>query len=213
MKKRVSIFMTIAGFVILLGGLLTYGIPNMKLPKSVVQRRIDLMTDEGVSFVTGVDASDPAEAKRLLHSYDAVILCCGAGRPRPLSLDTKGVNGVCCGTDYLKAAVQRHCLQEDAALPAAEGLDVVIVGTGDTASDCVACSVGGRRLAFQRKLLDFAQCGRRNRYGDIGIDSRGRDARRRGQYNSHNQTDRRLMTLKRRRLLTVIPTGNLIKRK
>ncbi len=123
------------------GGLLTYGIPSMKLPKSVVQRRIDLMTDEGVSFVTGVDASDPAEAKRLLHSYDAVILCCGAGRPRPLSLDTKGVNGVCCGTDYLKAAVQRHCLQEDAALPTAEGLDVVIVGTGDTASDCVATAL------------------------------------------------------------------------
>jgi glutamate synthase (NADPH/NADH) small chain len=66
------------------GGLLTYGIPNMKLPKDVVQRRIELMVDEGVSFVTGLDASVPAVAQRLLADYDAVILCCGAERSRVL---------------------------------------------------------------------------------------------------------------------------------
>lgn len=55
----------------------------MKLPKSVVRRRIDLMTEEGVTFVCGVDASEGAVAKRLLAEYDAVILCCGAGAPRP----------------------------------------------------------------------------------------------------------------------------------
>ena len=58
--------------------------PPMKLPKSVVKRRIDLMTDEGVSFVTGVDAAQPKTAKRLMEEYDAVILCCGAERPRPM---------------------------------------------------------------------------------------------------------------------------------
>ena len=126
------------------GGLLTYGIPNMKLHKDVVKRRVDLMTDEGVSFVCGVDASDPKTARRLLAEYDAVILCCGAGRPRPLGLDTAGVSGVFYGTEYLKAAVERHIFGKAPSLPTAEGRDVVIIGTGDTASDCVATALRER---------------------------------------------------------------------
>lgn len=124
------------------GGLLTYGIPNMKLPKNVVKRRIDLMTDEGVSFVCGVDAAEPRTAQRLLAEYDAVVLCCGAGKPRPLGLDTTGVSGVYYGTEYLKAAVERHIFgKEETAVPTAKGRDVVIIGTGDTASDCVATAL------------------------------------------------------------------------
>lgn len=99
-----------------------YGIPNMKLPKSVVRRRIDLMTEEGVTFVCGVDASEGAVAKRLLAEYDAVILCCGAGAPRPLGLDTTGISGVCYGTEYLKAAVERAQFgKAEAAVPSASG--------------------------------------------------------------------------------------------
>ena len=123
------------------GGLLTYGIPNMKLPKAIVKRRVDLMTDEGVSFVCGVDAADPKTAHRLLREYDAVILCCGAGKPRPLGLDTEGISGVYFGTEYLRAAVQRHQFGQSPAVPTAEGRDVVIIGTGDTASDCVATAL------------------------------------------------------------------------
>ena len=123
------------------GGLLTYGIPNMKLPKDVVKRRVDLMTDEGVSFVCGVDAAEPKTAQRLLKEYDAVVLCCGSEAPRPLGLDTQGVTGVYFGTEYLKAAVQRHQFGESPAIPTAEGRDVVIIGTGDTASDCVATAL------------------------------------------------------------------------
>lgn len=123
------------------GGLLTYGIPNMKLPKSVIKRRIDLMTDEGVSFVTGVDASVPKTAQRLLAEYDAVVLCCGAEKPRSLGLDTKGVSGVYYGTAYLKAAVERHIFGKAPTVPTAQGRDVVIIGTGDTASDCVATAL------------------------------------------------------------------------
>lgn len=123
------------------GGLLTYGIPNMKLAKRVVQRRIDLMTDEGVSFVTGVDASDAKTAKRLLAEYDAVVLCCGAGKPRALGLDIKGISGVCYGTEYLKSAVERQQFGKSPALASAEGKQVVIIGTGDTASDCVATTL------------------------------------------------------------------------
>lgn len=124
------------------GGLLTYGIPNMKLPKEVVKRRIDLMTDEGVSFVTGLDASNPKTARRLLEEYDAVILCCGAGKPRPLGFETKGISGVYYGTAYLKAAVERQVFHTaEPGVPSAAGRHVVIIGTGDTASDCVATAL------------------------------------------------------------------------
>ena len=124
------------------GGLLMYGIPNMKLPKDVVQRRIDLMTDEGVTFVCNLDAGEASTAQRLMREYDAVLLCCGAGEPRPLGLDTKGVTGVCYGTEYLKSAVERAQFgKEETAVPSAAGLDVVIIGTGDTASDCVATAL------------------------------------------------------------------------
>ena len=147
------------------GGLLTYGIPNMKLPKDIVERRLNLMTDEGVSFVTGVDASDPAVARRLLGDYDAVILCCGAERPRPLGLDTAGISsGVCYGTEFLKAAVERQRFGKDSPVLTAEGRDVVIVGTGDTASDCVATALrqGCRSVAqlVRRPREDYLREGR-----------------------------------------------------
>ena len=124
------------------GGLLTYGIPNMKLPKSVVLRRISLMTDEGVSFVTGVDAAKPETARRLTKEYDAVILCCGAEQPRPLGFDSAGLTGVLYGTEYLKAAVERQAFElEIPESSLASGKDVVVIGTGDTASDCVATAL------------------------------------------------------------------------
>ena len=145
------------------GGLLTYGIPNMKLPKDIVKRRIDLMTDEGVSFVTGVDAADPQVAARLLRDYDAVLLCCGAERPRALGLETDGISGICYGTEFLKAAVERRQFGKTPAVPTAEDRDVVIIGTGDTASDCVATALrqGCRSIAqlVRRPEADYLQNG------------------------------------------------------
>ena len=145
------------------GGLLTYGIPNMKLPKDIVKRRINLMTDEGVSFVTGVDAADPQVAQRLLRDYDAVILCCGAERPRPLGLETEGISGICYGTEFLKAAVEQRQFGKTPAVPTAEGRDVIIIGTGDTASDCVATALrqGCRSIAqlVRRPEADYLQNG------------------------------------------------------
>lgn len=123
------------------GGILMYGIPNMKLPKTVVQRRIEFMTDEGVSFVTGVDASKPEIAQRLLNDYDAVILCCGAEKPRAIGLDHTGISGVYYAMEFLHAAVERQQLGLAPAVPSAEGKHVVIIGTGNTASDCVATAI------------------------------------------------------------------------
>jgi glutamate synthase (NADPH/NADH) small chain len=123
------------------GGILTYGIPNMKLPKSVVMRRISLMTDEGVSFVTGLDASEPAIAQRLSAEYDAVVLCCGAEEPRNIGVNTDGVSGICYAMEYLHAAADSRFGVQTEAAPNACGKNVVIIGTGNTASDCVATAL------------------------------------------------------------------------
>ena len=125
----------------LAGGILAYGIPNMKLPKEIVQRRIDLMTDEGVTFVTGLDASDPAIAARLSREYDAVVLCCGAEEPRSIGVDIEGVNGVFYAMEYLHAAVDRQQHGVESSVPTASGKHVLVIGTGNTASDCVATSI------------------------------------------------------------------------
>ena len=146
------------------GGLLTYGIPNMKLPKDVVQRRIELMVDEGVSFVTGLDASVPAVAQRLLADYDAVILCCGAERSRVLDVNMEGISsGIYYGTEFLKAAVERQHFGKTPVVPTAEGRDVVIIGTGDTTSDCVATVLrqGGKSVTqlVRRPEKDYLRNG------------------------------------------------------
>src|SRR5262249_9689258 len=73
------------------GGLLMYGIPNMKLEKSVVQRRLDLMSAEGIRFVTNVDVGREYDAERLTAEFDAVALCGGATRPRDLSIDGRSL--------------------------------------------------------------------------------------------------------------------------
>lgn len=139
------------------GGLLMYGIPNMKLPKDIVRRRIELMQDEGVTFVLGVNAAEPETAKRLVSDYDAVVLCCGAEKPREFSFVGEG--DVFYAADFLKDAIERVSLHKESDFPTAEGRDVVIIGTGDTASDCVATAIRqGAKSVIQlvrRKREDY----------------------------------------------------------
>jgi predicted glycogen debranching enzyme len=92
------------------------------------------MTDEGVTFVTGVDASDPEIAQRLSREYDAVVLCCGSEEPRAIGVDTAGVSGVYYAMEFLHAAVDRQQFAVESAVPTAEGRSVVIIGTGNTAA-------------------------------------------------------------------------------
>jgi len=88
------------------GGLLMYGIPNMKLDKSVVLRRIAKMEAEGIRFVCGTDVGKDLSSEELKAGYDAVILCCGARKERSLGVDTEGVRGVVSALDYLSAATR-----------------------------------------------------------------------------------------------------------
>ena len=111
------------------GGLLMYGIPNMKLPKAVVERRIRLMEAEGVRFLLNTEASP-----EITGAYDAVILCGGAKRPR--ALNVAGIFAV----DYLTAATRAVLSGNESAITA-RGRHVVVVGGGDTGNDCVGTAL------------------------------------------------------------------------
>jgi len=116
------------------GGLLMYGIPNMKLPKGIVGRRICLMEAEGIRFRLNTEA-DP----ELLREYDAVLLCGGSRRPRPLSAEHADAAGVMFAVDYLTAATRGLLSGKTEA--SAEGKHVVVVGGGDTGNDCVGTAL------------------------------------------------------------------------
>ncbi len=120
------------------GGLLMYGIPNMKLPKEIVERRIRLMEAEGVSFLLNTEA-DPG----MLEAYDAVILCGGAKKPRGLKVEHMDAKGVHFAVDYLTAAT-RAVLSGAAPSVSARGKHVIVVGGGDTGNDCVGTALRQR---------------------------------------------------------------------
>ena len=117
------------------GGLLMYGIPNMKLPKEIVERRIRLMEEEGVRFVLNTEAV-PED----LQGYDAVLLCGGARRARSLNVEHMAAGGVMFAVDYLTAAT-KGVLAGKASEASALGKHVVVVGGGDTGNDCVGTAL------------------------------------------------------------------------
>ena len=113
-----------------LGGLLMYGIPNMKLPKEIVERRIRLMESEGIEFRLNTEA-DPEEMK----GYDAVVLCGGARKPRALNVEHADAEGVRFAVDFLAETTRKLLAGEDNRL--AQGKHVLVIGGGDTGNDCV----------------------------------------------------------------------------
>lgn len=125
------------------GGLLMYGIPNMKLDKRIVQRRVDLMAAEGVIFHTGVEVDKEIASQKLLQTFDAVALCCGAGRPRDLSVEGREGKGVIFAVDFL-SSVTKSLLDsdlKDCQYISVKDKRVVIVGGGDTGNDCVGTCI------------------------------------------------------------------------
>ncbi|MDD4347605.1 MAG: glutamate synthase subunit beta [Opitutales bacterium] len=127
------------------GGLLMYGIPNMKLDKSdVVLRRIRLMEEEGVRFVTSCEVGKDISADQIHQEYDAIVFCTGATVPRDLPIPGRELKGVHFAMEFLSANT-RHLLdsQMDGSLPAihAKGKNVVVIGGGDTGTDCVGTSI------------------------------------------------------------------------
>ena len=126
------------------GGLLMYGIPNMKLEKKVVERRQKLMEAEGVIFHTSVDVGKDISAKEIMKQFDCVVLACGAKQARKLNVEgADSTEGVMMAVDFLKAttvSLLNGTLEQKENRPA-EGKHVVIVGGGDTGNDCVGTCI------------------------------------------------------------------------
>lgn len=125
------------------GGLLMYGIPNMKLEKEVVLRRIKLLEDEGIKFRCGVEIGKDIAATRLKDDYDAVVVCTGATLPRDLPIKGRELDGVHFAMEFLGANTKSLLDSEhkDGKYISAKGKNVVVIGGGDTGTDCVGTSL------------------------------------------------------------------------
>ncbi len=139
-----------------IGGLLMYGIPNMKLDKKIVERRIDIMKAEGVTFLTGVDVGRDEKASKILKNYDAIVLACGAKNPRDIDAPGRDANGIYFAVDFL-AQTTKSLLDsdlKDKKYVSAKGKHVVIIGGGDTGNDCVGTSIRhGAKSVTQLEML------------------------------------------------------------
>ena len=126
-----------------IGGLLLYGIPNMKLEKEIVQRRVDLMAAEGIEFVVSTEIGKDLPAKKLVEDFDSVILCCGATKPRDLPVEGRDLKGVHFAMEFLTLNTQGLLELKDVTAfeTAAKNKHVVVIGGGDTGTDCVGTSV------------------------------------------------------------------------
>lgn len=123
-----------------LGGLLMYGIPQMKLEKQIIERRIQLMKEEGVQFYTNVHVGQDITKEELLKEYDAVVLCCGAKKARDLNVPGRQAKGIYFAVDFLKSVTQDLLNQSPLRIDA-KGKHVVVVGGGDTGNDCVGTCI------------------------------------------------------------------------
>jgi glutamate synthase (NADPH/NADH) small chain len=141
------------------GGLLMYGIPNMKLDKrEVVQRRIDLMKAEGITFVTGCEVGRDYPAAKLRQEFDAVVLCGGATKPHDFFAKTEGrqLKGIHFAMEFLhantKSLLDSH--HADGQYISARDKDVVVIGGGDTGTDCVGTALRhGCRSILQLEIV------------------------------------------------------------
>ena len=116
------------------GGLLMYGIPNMKLDKGIIERRISLMKKEGVSFRFCEEIADKKRADKLLMAYDAVALACGARKPRDIQVPGREAKGIYFAVDYLSEQTHALLEQRETAI-SAQGKRVLVIGGGDTGND------------------------------------------------------------------------------
>jgi glutamate synthase (NADPH) small chain len=125
------------------GGLLTYGIPEMKLPYSIVKRRVDILEKEGIKFVTNTEVGKDISSSELKSEFDAVILCGGATVHRNLEVEGRNLKGVHYAMDFLHANTKSLLDSnfEDGNYLSAAGKNVIVIGGGDTGTDCLATSI------------------------------------------------------------------------
>ena len=139
-----------------IGGLLMYGIPNMKLEKHIVDRKINVMKAEGVTFVTNANVGRDISAEDIIGQYDSVILACGASQPRDIAVKGREANGIYFAVDFLRSttkALLDNGMQEGTYI-SAKDKNVIVIGGGDTGNDCVGtCVRHGARSIVQLEMM------------------------------------------------------------
>ncbi len=142
-----------------IGGLLRYGIPNMKLEKHIIDRKLDVMREEGVEFVVNANVGADVKAKDILKEYDAVVLACGASNPRDINAPGRDANGIYFAVDFLTSttkALLDNGLKEGTYI-SAKDKNVVVIGGGDTGNDCVGtCIRHGCKSVTQLEMMPKA---------------------------------------------------------
>lgn len=138
------------------GGLLMYGIPNMKLEKQIVERRVDIMKQEGIKFELSANVGADVEASKILKEFDRVILTCGASNPRDINVPGRELKNIYFAVDFLKSTT-KSLLSEDlkeGTYISAKGKKVMVIGGGDTGNDCVGTSIRhGAASVIQLEML------------------------------------------------------------
>src|SRR5438552_2680363 len=132
------------------------GIPNMKLEKMIVQRRVNLMSAEGVRFVTGINVGHEYGVDQLASEFDSIVLCGGATKPRDLSIEGRNLKGIHFAMEFLHANTRSllDSNHQDGNYISANGKDVIVIGGGDTGTDCVATALRhGCRSLVQFEIL------------------------------------------------------------
>ena len=138
------------------GGLLMYGIPNMKLEKHVIDRKVNIMKEEGIKFITGVDVGKDIKASVLLKQYDKVVLACGSRNPRDIKAEGRDAKGIYFAVDFLKQVTKSLLDTDFAKFPyeLAKGKNVLVIGGGDTGNDCVGTSIRlGAKSVTQLEMM------------------------------------------------------------
>ncbi|MDE6148755.1 MAG: glutamate synthase subunit beta, partial [Ruminococcus sp.] len=138
------------------GGLLMYGIPNMKLEKHIIDRKIDIMKKEGVEFVCNTNVGKDIKASKLLKDYDKVILACGASNPRDINVKGRDAQGIYFAVDFLKSTTKAllNGGLNDKNHISAKDKKVMVIGGGDTGNDCVGTSIRhGAKSVVQLEMM------------------------------------------------------------
>ena len=139
-----------------LGGLLMYGIPNMKLEKHIVERKIAIMKEEGIHFVTNANVGKDIKPEQLKKDYDAVVLACGSSNPRNIEVPGREAKGIYFAVDFLKSTTKSLLDSglKDKKYISAKGKNVIVIGGGDTGNDCVGTSIRhGAKSVTQLEMM------------------------------------------------------------
>lgn len=142
-----------------IGGLLRYGIPNMKLEKHIIDRKLNVMKDEGVEFVTEANIGQNIKAKKIMDDYDAVILAVGASNPRDINAPGRDADGIYFAVDFLTATTKSLLDSDltDGKYISAKDKNVIVIGGGDTGNDCVGtCIRHGCKSVTQLEMMPKA---------------------------------------------------------